>query len=260
MKIAIAGKGGVGKTFLAASLANHFSRKGVRVLAVDADPTPSLAYMLGIPETERARIVPISERADLVKTKTDSGILGVYRLNFTVDDIIQNYSMRAPNNVNLIVMGTVSSAGEGCTCPENALLRALMRHLIVQRDEMIILDMEAGLEHMGRGTAEHVDLMIVVAEPGHRSLEVACRLVELARQVKIPRITLIGNKIRNETDAAALAESANKCGARLGALIPYDTAIQELEVKGLSPIERANDSKAVCAVISFGDSILGNSS
>lgn len=258
MKIAVAGKGGVGKTFIAATIADHLSRKGFRVLAVDADPSPSLAYILGIPESELQRIIPISDRDDLVKNKTDTGAPGVYRLSFKVDDIVRDYSIRIRDSLNLIVMGTVKSAGEGCTCPENALLRALMRHLVVQRDEIVILDMEAGLEHMGRGTAERVDLMLVVSEPGYRSLTTACRLIELAREAGVSHTSLIGNKIRDERDAKALKKYVSHCQTNLAALIPYDEIIQEFETEGLPPFQDGVRSKAISAIRSFTDIIVDN--
>jgi len=255
VKIAVAGKGGVGKTLVAATLADYFSTRGLRVLAVDADPTPSLAYVLGIPKEMIAGIIPISDRDDLIRSKTDSGVPGVYRLNFSVGDIIQNYSVMAPDDANLIVMGTVKSAGEGCTCPQNAVLKALMRHVIVQRDEMIVLDMEAGLEHMGRGTAERVDLMIVVSEAGHRSLEVASRLIELAHELGLRHI-LVGNKIRNESDGQALRQCASRCETEVGALVPYDETVEQFETEGISPLMCGERSNAIATIRRFAEWVL----
>ena len=138
MKIAVAGKGGVGKTLVAGAIAYFFAEKGYKVLAIDADPAPNLAITLGIPTEKAKEIKPISENKQLIEEKTSTGVPGVYKLSFTVDDIVQKYALTSPLGVNLLVMGTIRSVGGGCTCPANALIRALLRHLIVERDEAVI--------------------------------------------------------------------------------------------------------------------------
>ena len=156
MKIAITGKGGVGKTFIAGSLSYLFHSKGLSVLAVDADSNANLAYTLGFDSEKINYITPISENSELIKKKTDtnSGNFGaIFKLNFTVDDLVENFSVKTSSGVNLLVMGTVRKAAGGCMCPANHLLRMLLRHLLVRRKEIVILDMEAGIEHLGRGTA-----------------------------------------------------------------------------------------------------------
>jgi CO dehydrogenase maturation factor len=149
--VAVSGKGGVGKTLIAAGLAYAFVNKGFKTIAIDADPSPNLALTLGLSPEEAMKIVPISENKQLVESKTSTGYAGVFRLTFTVDDIVRDYSVKTPFGVSLIVMGTVRSMGSGCTCPANAVIRSLLRHLVVERDEAVVLDMEAGVEHIGRG-------------------------------------------------------------------------------------------------------------
>ncbi|MBS7637252.1 AAA family ATPase, partial [Candidatus Bathyarchaeota archaeon] len=164
MKVAVCGKGGVGKTLVAGGLAYAFAKKNFKTIAIDADPSPNLALTLGLSSDEASRILPISENKQLIEAKTGTGYAGVFRLTFTVDDIVREYAVMTPLGVNLIVMGTVRSVGAGCTCPANAVVRSLLRHLIVERGEAVVLDMEAGVEHMGRGTARHVDVMLIVAD------------------------------------------------------------------------------------------------
>ena len=154
MKIAVAGKGGLGKTFIAGSLAAYFSRQGHPVITIDTDPSPNLAMTLGLSPEETARIIPIAENEVLIKLKTGTEFPGVFRITFSVDDMIEKYSVPTPAGPALMVMGTVRSMGSGCTCPANSLVKALLRHLVVNRDEVVILDMEAWIEHLGRGTSD----------------------------------------------------------------------------------------------------------
>src|SRR4030066_96924 len=151
MKVAISGKGGVGKTLIAGVLASGFAARGLKTIAIDADSSPNLALTLGLSTEEARKIVPISENKELVESKTSTGYSGVYRLSFTVDDIVRDYAVSTPLGVNLIVMGTVKAMEAGCMCAPNSVIRAMLRHLIVERDEALVLDLEAGVEHIGRG-------------------------------------------------------------------------------------------------------------
>jgi len=247
MKIAVSGKGGVGKTLIAGGLAVAFASKGMKTIAIDADPSPNLALTLGLSPKEAQRILPISENKKLVEAKTGTGYSGVFRLSFTVEDIVCDFSVKTPFNVNLIVMGTVQSMGSGCTCPANAVVRALLRHLVVERNEVVILDMEAGVEHMGRGTAKHVDTMLIVVDANVKSLETAKRIHELAANGGIKQIFLVGNKIENEIQRGTIKSFAEKNRLSILDLIPFDQKVVETEMRGETPL-KYRESKAVCAI------------
>jgi len=200
MKVAITGKGGVGKTTLAAGLALSFSLDGKKVIAIDADPDSNLAATLGFPEPEK--IVPLVEMKELIQERTGVGsetMGGYFKLNPKVDDIPDRFC-REYQGVKLLLMGRVKKGGSGCFCPENAFLRAILSHLFFAREEIVILDMEAGVEHLGRGTAEGVDSLIVVVEPSMRSIETAYRIGSLAKDLKIKRVFLVGNKVKSDED------------------------------------------------------------
>ncbi len=202
MKIAITGKGGVGKTTLAGLLARLYAAEGRTVLAVDADPDSNLASALGISPESASRALPLAEQADLIEERTGSrpGVPGgLFSLNPKVDDIPDAYSLRH-KGVRLLIVGKSKEAGSGCYCPENVLLRRLISHLILRSDEVVILDMEAGIEHLTRGTAGGVNAFIVVVEPGQRSLQTARQIETLARGLGIKEVFVVGNKIRNEAE------------------------------------------------------------
>lgn len=256
MKIAVAGKGGVGKTVVAGVLANFFVEKGFKVLAIDADPSPNLAITLGIPLNQANKIVPISENTQLIEQKTSTGIGGVYRLTFSVDDIVEKFSVKSPYGVNLLVMGTIKSAGAGCMCPANAVLRELLRHLLVERDEAVVMDMEAGVEHMGRGTAKHVDTMLIVTEPSLKSMETARKLHSLAMDTGVQKIFIVGNKVANSDEAELIKQFAADNKFLLLGLIPYDEQILKADVKGEMPLEYVKGSSGVTTIQKIGEKIV----
>lgn len=247
MKIAVSGKGGVGKTLVAAGLAYHFSRKGLKTIAIDADPSPNLGLTLGLSPEEVRKIVPISENKELIESKTSTGVPGVYRLTFTVDDVIQNYAVETPLGVNLIVMGTVRSMGSGCMCPANAVIRSLLRHLIVKRSEAVVIDLEAGVEHMGRATAQHVDYMLIIVNANVKSFETAKRIYELGAGSGIKNMGIVGNKIENDTQQEAVEKFAKSLGLGVMEVIPYDSVILEAELHGETPLKYAT-SEAIKAI------------
>jgi CO dehydrogenase maturation factor len=244
MKIAVSGKGGVGKTTFAALLIRSLNAQGKHVLAIDADPDANLAAAVGIRDAHR--ITPISEMKDLVHERTESqpGAMGGYfKLNPKVDDLPDNLSARL-ENIKLMRLGGVKKGGGGCICPESTLLRALITHVVLARDEVVVMDMEAGIEHLGRATAQSVDKLIVVVEPGRRSIDTAVNIRRLASEIRLTNLALVGNKVRGEQDKAFLRE--NLSGFEILGFLPYDEALIEADLNGRSPFETA--SRAVAEV------------
>jgi CO dehydrogenase maturation factor len=243
----VAGKGGVGKTLLAGGLALFLVKRGLSTIAIDADSSPNLALTLGLSPNEARAVVPLSENKGLIESKTSTGYSGVFRLSFSVDDVIRDFSVKTPFGVNLIVMGTVQSMGSGCTCPANALVRALMRHLVVEREEAVVLDMGAGCEHMGRATARQVDYMLIVTDANSKSLEVANHIHELAVAAGMKQIYLVGNKIAGEDQKTIVKNYAQKNGLRIRSFIPFDETVAEAEMHGETPLSHES-SRALLAV------------
>lgn len=240
-KIAISGKGGVGKTTLAGMLARQYAADGVPVLAIDADPDANLASSLGVPVDVASRLVPIAEMGDLIEERTGAkpGSQGAYfRLNPKVSDLPERFALEH-EGVRLMVMGTVDRGGGGCVCPENVLLRTLVTHLLVQRDDALIMDMEAGVEHLGRGTATNVDAMIVVVEPGQRSVQTAHQVARLAQDIGIRQCLVVGSKVRSERDKAFIREQVAPLPV-LG-FMSYSTAVADADLEGRSAY--GNDSR-----------------
>jgi len=228
MKIAISGKGGVGKTLLAALLSKAFAESGYSVIAIDADPDSNLAATLGFPHSEQ--ITPIAEMSDLIEERTGARpgqVSPYFKLNPRVDDLPEKYSLKY-NGIRLMVMGRIKGGGTGCYCPEGALLQALITHLVVFRNEVVILDMEAGIEHLGRATAKAVDKLIVVVEPGRRSVETAYKIGKLAQDIGLQNIAIVGNKIRSQSEREFLISSLPDFEF-LG-FIPYDQALVDADL------------------------------
>ena len=207
LKIAIGGKGGVGKTTITALLARCLAADGGKVIAIDADPVTNLAAGLGIPED--LPITPIAELSDLIAERTGAtpGTMGgFFTLNPRVDDIPERFA-RERDGVKLLVMGTVKTGGGGCICPESTILKALMTHLVLHRDEIVLMDMEAGIEHLGRGTATAVDALIVVVNPGARSRAAAATIKKLGQDIGIKNIVVLANRVRGEDDIKLIGEA-----------------------------------------------------
>ncbi len=236
MKVAIAGKGGVGKTLLAGGLAYGFAERNYKTIAIDADSSPNLALTLGLTAEEARRIKPISDNKELIESKTDSGYTGVYNLNFKVDDIVRDYAISTPLGANLIVMGTVRSMGAGCMCAPTTVIRALLRYLVVETNEAVVLDLEAGVEHIGRGTARQVDVLLIVADSNFKSLEIAKNIHDLASEAGMKRLYLVGSRVMNDEQKAVIQSFADKNGLQVLDFIPFDVKITEFDMMGKTPL------------------------
>ncbi len=236
MKLAVSGKGGVGKTTLAAFMIHALARQGVKVLAIDADPDANLAQALGV--RDREAIVPISQMKTLIEERTGAkvGSMGsFFKLNPRVDDLPDKLAVTV-DSIKLMVMGGVKKGGAGCICPESTLLKSLIRHIVLARNEAVILDMEAGLEHLGRGTAMAVDRLIVVVEPGRRSVETAYQVRRLAGDIGVKKLGFVGNKIRSDRDRDFLLQQMP--GFDFLGFIPFRTSIIEADLDGRPPFEK----------------------
>ncbi len=237
MKVGVSGKGGVGKTLLAGGLAKGFVDRGLKTIAIDADSSPNLGLTLGLKAEETRKIVPISENKPLVESKTSTGYSGVYNLNFSVDDIVKQYAVPTPLGPSLIVMGTVQSMGAGCMCAPTAVIRALLRHLVVERDEAVVLDLEAGVEHIGRGTAKQVDVLLIVADSNLKPLEIAKHIYDMAKAADMQQLYLVGNRVMNEAQKEAITNFAEKNGIPLLSFIPFDQKVIEADMLGETPLK-----------------------
>ncbi|MDP2846434.1 MAG: AAA family ATPase [Candidatus Methanoperedens sp.] len=230
MKIAVSGKGGVGKTTLAGTLARLFARKGYDVLAIDADPSMNLASALGIKNPPK----PLTEFKELIDERA-GGPAGFFKLNPRVDDIVENFGVTGPDNVKLLVMGTIERGGSGCMCPASSFLKALLRHVILKRNCVVILDMEAGVEHLGRGITKGIDYMLIVVEPGARSIETAGRIAELARQIDIRKFGAVINKAGDEV--TEIEERLKEYSLPVIGVIQYDSTLVQADMENISPMD-----------------------
>ena len=240
MKIAVAGKGGVGKTTVAAMLARIYARQGRKVIAIDADPATSLASGLGVSRSERDAIKPLSGMLDLIEERSGArpgaSYGGMFKLNPKVDDLVDTYGVRAMDGVTLLVLGTIETPGSGCFCPESTLLKALMSH-VLSGEEVVIMDMEAGLEHLGRSTARNVDVMLIVVEPGMRSVDTAVTIARMAKEIGVHKILVVLNKATSENEEALVAKELKKNQLVLIATIPNSNLIKGADLLGVSPMD-----------------------
>ena len=237
MKIAVTGKGGVGKTTVAAVLARLYAEEGRTVLAADVDPDANLGLALGFSEEELAAITPISEMKSLVAERTGASKENFgkfFKINPKVDDIPQRYA-KEHGGVKLLVMGTVEVAGSGCVCPEHVILKRLISHLVLQNDDVVIMDMEAGLEHLGRGTAGNMDQFVVVIEPGARSIQTYHRVKELASGLGVHQVRVVANKVRGPEDEDYIRQRIP--AQDLLGFVHYNQEVIEADRQGKSPYD-----------------------
>ncbi|MGB6063602.1 MAG: carbon monoxide dehydrogenase accessory protein CooC [Desulfomonilaceae bacterium] len=232
MKIAISGKGGVGKTTLSSLLARFWAREGYRVLAVDADPDANLGSALGIDTTD---LVPVAKMEKLIHERTGvqpGTVGGFFKMNPHVEDLPESLG-REKDGVRLLVMGTVKKGGGGCICPESVLLKALVNHLVLYQKDRVIMDMEAGIEHLGRGTAQGVDRFVIVVEPGRRSIETATKVRELTQDIGLYNVAAVGSKVRNAQQEEFL--HSNLDGIPLIGILPFSEEIATADLESRPP-------------------------
>ena len=228
-------KGGVGKTTFAATLARLYAAEGRKVLAADVDPDANLGLALGFDEETLDSIVPISRMRKLVEERTGANSENqFYRLNPKVDDIPDTYG-KVCNGVKLLVLGTVETGGGGCVCPEHVMLKRIINNMVLHRDDVVIMDMEAGLEHLGRGTTESVDQFIVVIEPGARSIQTYKNVKRLASDLGVKQVRVVANKVRNEEDEAFVKSKIPE--EDLLGFIHYNTEVMDADRQGKSPYD-----------------------
>jgi len=240
MKVAITGKGGVGKTTFAACLARLYADEGRKVLCADVDPDANLGLALGFSEEDLAKITPITEMKALIQQRTEADQFERYfKINPKVDDLPDMLAQEV-NGVKLLLMGTVKTGGAGCVCPEHVILKRLLSHMIVQRDEVVIMDMEAGLEHLSRGTTDMVDQFIVVVEPGARSIQTYHSVQRLAADLGVHKVSVVANKVRDEADEAFIREQVPE--EDLLGMIHYSGAVSDADRRCASPYDIATDT------------------
>ncbi len=237
MKVAISGKGGVGKTTLAGVMARVLAEDGHKVIAIDADPDSNLASALGIDESEAKKAQPLAQMREFIeeRTGTKKGQYGAFfQINPRVDDIPERFSLEK-DGVRLITLGSIPRGGGGCFCPESALLKNFLAHILIERDDYVIVDMEAGLEHLGRGTTAYIDALIVVVEPGRRSFQTASQVKKLSEDIGIKRLYIVGNKVADERDFQLMREYLSDVPflGKMG----YNEKIVEADKRGLSPYD-----------------------
>lgn len=244
MKVAVSGKGGSGKTTISGTLARSLAGEGYNVLGIDDDDDPNLAPTVGIPREQEVQPIP----GDLLKRVETPGGETDLELAKSPQEIIDDYGVDAPDGVRLLKMGEVDHAGSGCMCRSHSTAREVLSGIVENRDEITVMDMVAGVEHLGRGTAKDVDTLLVVVEPYYKSLETGRRTKDLAADLGIPDVRVVANKVRDEQDREAIEEFCADHDLEIAAVVPYDDAIRRADQDGTAPIDYDPESEGVGAV------------
>ena len=247
MKIAIVGKGGVGKTTISGTLSRIFAQQGKTVLAIDADPNPNLSTVLGLKSDSWQ---PKNLSTDILERVDDGAGSHKIIVKYPLQEVLDQYGQKTPDNVTLLMVGKPETAGSGCYCSAHACVRALIHTALEEQsnDHITIVDMEASLEHMKRGTSQHVDIMIAVVEPYYRSLEAASRFAVLAKELDIKKIWVIANKVKTEEDEKAIRQFCTKMDLDLHLIIPFEDKVTEADLHGDSFIDYSKENGVVYAL------------
>jgi CO dehydrogenase maturation factor len=252
MKIAVSGKGGSGKTTVSGTLARAFAADEYDVLAIDDDENPNLALTVGVPREQSVPPVPndLLKRVELPSGETE------LELRESPQEIIDNHGTEAPDGIKLLKMGEVDHAGSGCMCRAHSTAREVLSGVVETRDEVTVMDMVAGVEHLGRGTTKDVDVLLVVVEPYYKSLETGRRTRDLAAELGIPDVKVVANKVRDESDRAAIEEFCANNDLGITAVVPYDDAVRYADQDGTAPYDYDPTAPAVEAVTDLADDLL----
>ncbi|MFN2569909.1 MAG: AAA family ATPase [Candidatus Dormibacteria bacterium] len=254
MLIAISGKGGSGKTTLAGTLARALGQKGVPVLAIDGDPNPTLALTLGIPHTEADSLPALPK--DVLQVVAHPDGTKTRELRLSIPELTDDFGTKAADGVTLLIGGRVEHAARGCNCGTHAAMRTILKELLSNREGVTLADMEAGIEHLSRATLTNVDILLVVVEPFYKSIYTAEKVVELARELGIPRIVGIANKVRDEAGRSAIHDACGRWDIPVIAEIPFDEALRDAEQARRAPMDVAAGSAAVAAVRKLADELM----
>ncbi len=249
MKIAIAGKGGVGKTTISGTLCRVLGKNGNAVLAIDGDPNPNLSVVLGI---DKEAEMPKALSTDIIERIEESEGKWKFQVKMPFQEILDTYGQKAPDNVSLLMIGKPEKAGTGCMCGSHTVVRELIHSALAHEEEQImVVDTEASLEHMKRGTSQYVDKMYSVVEPYYRSLEAAGRFADMANQLGIVNVEAIANKVRNAEEEQAIREFCKKINLPIAVILPFDEQVTDADLKGVSIMDYDKDAKVVKAMEVF---------
>ena len=253
MKIAIAGKGGVGKTTISGTICRVLGKKGGNVLAIDGDPNPNLSVVLGI---DKDTTPPPSLSTDIIERIEEDGGRWSFQVKMPFPEILDTYGQDAPDNIKLLIVGKPEQAGTGCMCGSHTVVRELIHSaLSSENNATMVVDTEASLEHMKRGTSKHVDKMYTVLEPYYRSLEAAGRFAQMARELGINEVEAIANKVRNEEEEQAIRDYCEKINLPIAVIVPFDDEVRDADLKGMAIMDYNEDSKVVHAITAFIDNL-----